>query len=59
MRFFYHIPFFVYYLNYSFFLSSDQIVHSVLLASLFAGANLKSFIDSIKASREITELYIN
>ncbi|KAL4453756.1 hypothetical protein ABPG74_009652 [Tetrahymena malaccensis] len=59
MRFFYHIPFFAYLLNYVFFLPPSQLVHEAILASLFISANLKSFTDSFKYSREIGELYIN
>ncbi|EAR95610.1 transmembrane protein, putative (macronuclear) [Tetrahymena thermophila SB210] len=59
MRFFYHIPFFTYLLNYVFFLPPSQLVHEAILASLFISANLKSFTDTFKYSREIGELYIN
>ncbi|KAL4498009.1 hypothetical protein ABPG72_014866 [Tetrahymena utriculariae] len=59
MRLFYHIPFFAYLLNYVFFLPPSQLIHEAILASLFISANLKSFTDTFKYSREIGELYIN
>lgn len=59
MRFFYHLPFFAYYLNYLFFLPTDSLLHQGILASLFITANAKSLNDSIKNTREIGELYIN